>query len=277
MSIETHYIDFEQVIRDRFPNNHISLPVFYLLKKIAHINDFNRMFASLEPKMNVEFMKGVINYLQLNVKVYGSENLHKNDSPSIFASNHPLGALDAVTIGSVLGDIYGENIKFYANEILNELKPLKDMFLPIYKYGMQSRENVAVVKTFFETKQHLITFPAGATSRMRKNKLQDLVWHKNFIQKSIEHHRNVVPLYFDAKNSSFFYALQHIREFIRSNKNFEMLFLPSEIFKQKGNLFNLYIGDPINWQFFDRTKTPTQWAAFVKDKSYQLPQIYAIS
>lgn len=271
MPVDIHRIDLDEIINERFPDRKFPKVIVALLKKIAHIDDLNRMFSSLKPKRNVEFMHGVMDYLNLSVTVQGADYLKKNDNPMIFAGNHPLGALDAVTIGHVLGGIYGENVKFYANEFLNELKPIKDMFLPIYKYGAQSRDNAKVVQTFFESENHLVTFPAGATSRMRKNGLQDLVWHKNFIQKSIQYQRDVVPFYFVAQNSKFFYTLQHIREFIRSKQNFEMLFLASELFKQKGNHYTFYIGEPIPWQTFDKSKTPTQWAAWVREKAYQLP------
>lgn len=276
MSLDTHHIDLEEIIDERFPNKKFPIHIISLLKKIAHIEDINQLLASLDPKKNVEFMQGVMDYLKLSITVYGKEHLHKDDAPMIFASNHPLGALDAVSMGSELGKIYGENIKFYANEFLNELKPLKEMFLPIYKYGAQSRDNVTIVNEFFESENHLVTFPAGATSRMRKNGLQDLVWHKNFIQKAIQYKRSITPLHFVAHNSRFFYTLQYIREFIRSKQNFEMLFLASEIFKQEGNHYSFCIGEPIPWQTFDKSKTLAEWATWVRNKSYELPELYAV-
>lgn len=268
----THYIDFEEVVKERLPHKKIPHPAFLFLKKVLNIDNFNKMFAALSDKTNLEFMDGVMDYLNINVTAFGKEILDKNDVPTIFASNHPLGAMDAVTIGHVLGGIYGNKIKFYANEFLNELKPVKEMFLPIHKYGSQSRANAETVNLFFESDNHLVTFPAGATSRMHKNGLQDLVWHKNFIQKSVQHQRDVVPLYFKAQNSRFFYTLQKIRERLRLKVNIEMLFLASELFKQRGNHFTLYIGKPIPWQTFDKSKTPLQWAAWVREKSYELPK-----
>lgn len=276
MAVDTHHIDLDEIISERFPNKKFPSIVKKTLKRIAHVDDINKLFSYAKPKINMEFIHASIDYLNLSVTVFGNENLKKDDKPKIFASNHPLGALDAVTIAHILGNIYSQDIKFYANEFLNELKPIKEMFLPIYKYGAQSRDNAKAVQEFFESKNHLITFPAGATSRKRKNGLQDLVWRKNFIQKSIQYQRDVVPLYFVAQNSRFFYTLQHIREFIHSKQNFEMLFLASELFKQKGNHFTLCIGEPISWQTFDKSKTPTQWATWVREKSYQLPKRYGI-
>jgi len=274
---DTHFIDFEKLIQERLPNKKLPKPLFLLLKKIANIDNFNKMFSALYPKINLEMVQGMFEYLNLKVTVLGLENLKKEDKPNIFSSNHPLGALDAATIALVLGNIYGEKFKFYANEFLNELKPLKELFLPIYKYGAQNRENANIVSHFLKSDKHLITFPAGATSRMRKNGLEDLIWQKNFIQKSVQYKRDVVPLYVEARNSRFFYAVQKIRELLKSKQNFEMIFLASELFKQKGNHYKLYIGKPISWQTFDKSKTPMEWAAWVRNISYKLPVEYANS
>lgn len=273
----THYIDFDEVIHRRIPNKKLSKPVFNLLKKLSHVDDINKLFAALPDKVDAEFMQGTVKYLNLKVSVYGLENLHSDDKPLIFASNHPLGALDAVTIGSVLGGIYGDNFKFYANEFLNELKPVRNMFLPIQKYGAQGRKNAQEVMDFFNSNEHLVTFPAGATSRKRKEGLQDLVWQKNFIQKSVEYKRDIVPLYFIGKNSSLFYIMQYIREFLKLKFNIEMLLLASEIFKQEGHHLKICIGKPIDWRTFDHSKKPIQWAKHVRDIAYKLPEYYGIS
>lgn len=267
----THYIDFDDLVRRRLPDKNIPRPLFLLLRRIAHIDDINKAMAALPGKFNLEFMDGLLNYLHIHVQVFGKENLHGNDKPLIFASNHPLGGLDAVSIAHILGSVYGNKIKFYANEFLDELKPLKDMFLPIYKYGAQCRDNVMEVENFFKSENHLITFPAGATSRMRKNGLMDLAWHKNFIRKAVQYNRDVVPLFFKAQNSHFFYNLEHIRETMHLKVNIEMLFLVSELFKQQGHHFSLYIGQPIKNETFDKSKTPTDWAAYVKRIAYDLP------
>lgn len=274
MSTETFLIDFDAIAKHILKDKKLVRPLYLLLKKIAHIDELNELISSQPEKKGVAFMEGAMNYLNLRVNVFGKEHLNSQQSPMIFASNHPLGALDAVTIGSVLGEVYGDKIKFYANEFLSELEPLKDMFLSIHKYGSQSRENAVAVQRFFELDNHLITFPAGATSRMRQHGLTDLVWQKNFVQKSIQYQRDVVPLFFQAKNSQLFYTLQYIREFLRLKQNIEMLLLPSEIFKQQGNHFTFYIGEPIPWQTFDKSKTMLQWATWVREMAYSLPKKY---
>lgn len=49
-----------------------------------------------------------------------------------------------------------------------------------------------------------------------------------------------------------------------------MLYLADELFKQKGKEINLVFGKTIPWQTFDNSKTALHWAAWVKEKSYEL-------
>jgi hypothetical protein len=50
-----------------------------------------------------------------------------------------------------------------------------------------------------------------------------------------------------------------------------MLFLVDEMFKNTGNTFPVKIGKPIPWQTFtDKSKTPAEWAEYVKEQAYKL-------
>jgi len=52
--------------------------------------------------------------------------------------------------------------------------------------------------------------------------------------------------------------------------NIAMLYLADEMFKNKNKTFTVTIGKPIPWQTFDNTKTPNEWAQFVKEIVYKL-------
>ena len=51
-----------------------------------------------------------------------------------------------------------------------------------------------------------------------------------------------------------------------------MAMLASELFKQKGSHYQLFIGEPISWQTFDNSKSQKEWAAWVKNIVYELPE-----
>ena len=51
-----------------------------------------------------------------------------------------------------------------------------------------------------------------------------------------------------------------------------MLYLADEMFKNRHNTFRVTIGKPIPWQTFDKSKTSTEWAEYVKEKVYALKE-----
>ena len=85
----------------------------------------------------------------------------------------------------------------------------------------------------------------------------------------MQYRRDVVPVYFEGRNSNFFYNLSKIRTLL-GLPNIEMLYLVNEMYKQRGNRFKVIIGQPIPYQTFDNTKTPVEWAAEVREKVYAL-------
>ena len=66
--------------------------------------------------------------------VKGEENLPK-EGLYTFVSNHPLGAIDGVTLGMVLGRHYDGKIKYLVNDLLMNLKGLAPLCIPINKLG----------------------------------------------------------------------------------------------------------------------------------------------
>ena len=127
-----------------------------------------------------------------------------------------------------------------------------------------------MVEAGFKSENHLIMFPAGLCSRRQNGVIKDLEWKKTFVVKSVETQRDVVPMHFEGRNSDFFYNLANICKFLGLKVNIAMLYLADEMLKNRHKTFTLTIGKPISWQTFDKSKTPSQWAQFVKDVVYKL-------
>ena len=113
-------------------------------------------------------------------------------------------------------------------------------------------------------------FPAGLCSRRNHGIIRDLEWKKTFITKSVETQRDIVPIHFGGQNSDFFYRLANICKWLGIKFNLAMLYLPDEMYKNTGKTFTVKIGKPIPWQTFDKSKTATEWAAYVKNIVYKL-------
>ena len=129
-----------------------------------------------------------------------------------------------------------------------------------------------MVREGFAGDNHIIMFPAGLCSRRTNGVIQDLPWQKTFITKSIETKRDVVPIHFSGRNSDRFYRLANICKRLGLKFNVAMLFLVDEMFKNAHKTFTVTIGEPIPWQTFDKSRTPQEWAAYVREIVYSLPK-----
>lgn len=264
-------LDVDKILKAKLPKKKLPAPVVKYLKKIVHQDELNQFFVEVQGKKNLEFIEqAVFDHLQSGADFEGLENLPPKGGRYIFVSNHPLGGLDSIVLGLMLGEKYDGKVKFFANEILMYLTPLNEMFLPVNNLGgSQSRENARIAEEFYKSDNHLITFPAGTCSRKIKRKVQDLPWKKSFVSKAVHYQRDVVPIYFEGRNSNFFYNLSNIRTKL-GLPNIEMLYLINEMYKQRGNRFKVKIGKPIPFSTFDKSKTPNEWAEWVRGKVYEM-------
>ncbi|MEZ5011829.1 MAG: hypothetical protein R2744_09670 [Bacteroidales bacterium] len=83
----------------------------------------------------------------------------------------------------------------------------------------------------------------------------------------------ILYLSFFRAATRFFYNLANLRVALGIKSNFEMLYLPDEMFKQKDKEIHLVFRETIPWQTFDRSKPALEWAAWLKQKSYDLESV----
>ena len=266
-------IDIDKVLKEKAPDKAKYIPRFVVsyLKHIVHQDELNEMLTELGDLQGVDFAKRTLELLDNKIVVHGAENLPSDDRFYTFVSNHPLGGADGLALGAVIGEHYQGKIKFLVNDLLMNLHGLAPFFIPINKTGKQSKDFPRRVEAGFASKENqLIMFPAGICSRKQNGVIKDLPWKKTFVTKSVEYQRDVVPIYFDGKNSDFFYNLANACKWLGIKFNIAMLYLADEMLKNRHKTFNVTIGKPIPWQTFDHSKTPSEWAQFVKEIVYKL-------
>ena len=264
-------IDIDKVLREKAPKYYKYIPRFVVsyLKRIVHQEELNVFLRDSKDKVGVDFLKACLEFLDANIVVKGEENLPK-EGLYTFVSNHPLGGQDGVALGYVLGSFYNGKVKYMVNDLLMNLQGLAPLCIPINKTGKQAKDFPRMVEAGFASDDQLIMFPAGLCSRRQNGVIRDLDWKKTFVVKSVQTHRDVVPIHFEGRNSNFFYNLANICKFLGIKVNIAMLYLADEMLKNRHKTFTVTIGKPISWQTFDKSKTPTEWAAYVKDIVYKL-------
>lgn len=271
---ETLRIDVSKVLQAKMPKKYRYVPRFVIkwIERIIHQDELNYLLLKNKDKEGVDFADAVLKDLEIETALVGEENLPAPDTAGryIFVSNHPLGGLDGMALIAMLGHRYG-GIKFIVNDMLMQVTPLRSVFLPANKVGRQSHEVARDINEAMAGAGQVATFPAGLCSRCSADgTVSDLAWTKGFISKSVEYRRDVVPIYFDGLNSNFFYRMARLRERIGIKLNIEMVLLPGEVFKNRGQRFTIHVGKPIKWETFTGGRSPKSMAQEVKQIVYNL-------
>lgn len=266
-------IDIEQVISSKNPALLKWIPRFIIryLKRITHQDDVNRIIISNTHLDGLPFAQAILDDFGVEFEVSGLDQL-PTDKRYLFAANHPLGGMDGIAFLSAIGQRF-PNLKFPVNDILMNIKGLNNVFLPVNKHGGHSREAARKLEDTYRSDAQVLFFPAGLVSRMHKGGvIKDLEWKRNFVKKAIEHQRDIVPVHISGENTLFFYRLAKWRKRLGIKANIEMLYLPDEMFKQKGQRLHIRIGTPIPWQKLQETKDAQALAQKIKESVYALPK-----
>lgn len=264
-------IDIKQVLRQKAPSVARKIPGFmvdYLIRTV-HQDELNEILRRYHDKDGVAFMQELIGYFDLNLELVNEENIPA-EGRYIFASNHPLGGLDGICLSAIIGGRFDGKIRYLVNDLLLYLSNLRSIFVPINKHGAQGKKNAELIEKAYASDNQIITFPAGLCSRKQNGKIQDTEWKKSFIQKAVEYRRDIVPVFFEGRNSNFFYRLANMRKALGIKMNYEMIYLPDEMFKSKHKTYSIHFGKSIPWQTFDSSRKPAEWAEWVKEIVYNL-------
>ena len=263
-------LDIEQVIKSKAGKKAKYIPKFVInwFKNFMHLDYINDYLK--EGYVGVEFCENCLKYLGVEIEVTGRENLPKDGRRYTFVSNHPLGAIDGVTLGAIIGREYDGKIKYFLNDLLMNLKGMAPLGIPVNKLGGQARNLSRLVNEVYESDNQVLVFPAGLCSRVIDGKIQDIEWGKSFIRKSKDTGRDIVPVHFEGENSKRFYKIASWQKKLGLKFNFAMMLLPDEMYRSAGRKYRITIGKPISADTFDKTKTDFEWAQDVRAHVYNL-------
>jgi putative hemolysin len=269
IEIPERLIDIEALFASKNPKLLRFIPRFVLsyLKRITHQEEINR------DKFGLPFVEAILKEFGVKAEIIDKRVVRDQLSGRlIVASNHPLGGLDGMALMHVLGKIRTDII-FPVNDLLMNVPGLRPLFIPINKHG-RNTENAHIIDRTFASDKMILFFPAGLVSRKQrindKMVICDLEWKNTFIKKAKKYQRDIIPVYIAGRNSNWFYNLARWRKKLGIKANIEMLYLVDEMSRQFNKTITIIIGDPIAFTSFDKSKTETQWAAWVKKKVYGL-------
>lgn len=271
-AVTKKFIDVEEVIKSKNPALAKYLPGFLLryIKRVVHEEEVNDFIRRHGHRTSFDFVDAIVEEYKINVAVKGTENIIKTGG-CIFASNHPLGGLDAMALIQEIGK-HRRDLKFIVNDILLQLKNLQEIFIGVNKHGKNSAEALEAIDNLYKSEMATMIFPAGLVSRKIDGEIKDLMWRKSFISKAKKFNRTIVPVHIAGANSNFFYTLANFRKTIGIKANIEMLYLMDEMYHQAGKTITLTFGKAIPPSTFTYELNDGEWADKMRDYIYDLAE-----
>jgi len=242
-------IDFETLIKTNYPKFAQNYPnsvvnfAIGALKRLFHQDEINKFWKAHENEKNDKFIEEIFKYLNFTYKI---DNVSLQNIPEtgrvIFVANHPIGGLDGL---SLVHQIYTvrKDVKILANQFLQELEPIKELFIGIDNLSNKnSKESIRTITQFLEDEHAIIIFPAGEVSRAGWEGVKDSKWKDGFLKFAKRTESPVVPVFVDGKNSFLFYFTSVI------NKPLSGLLLGRELFNKRNKSIEIKIGEMIPYE-----------------------------
>lgn len=263
-------IDLDKIIASKAKGRKFPKFLVNWLKRFLHVDFLNEYLT--RGYVGVDFCAGAVEYLDVTLDVRGFDKFDTSGATKYtFVSNHPLGGIDGVALGGIVGRAFGGRIRYLVNDILMNLKGLAPICVGVNVMGKdQNRDLASRIDEAFASEDQMIMFPGKLCSRKIDGRIQDLPWGKAFIRKSVMTGRTVVPVHFIAENSPRFYRVANLCKKLGLKFNFAMLLLPDEMYKARHGTFKVVFGDPIPPETFDSSRSPYEWAQWVRAKVYEL-------
>jgi len=242
-------INVADIVARRAPGRKIPAFIMHYLERLVHQDELNECLTQYGHLRGYEFLDAFLRKglgcdytVHEDVPMFGPHGAlqqSKRQRPPVFVSNHPLGGLDGMILLLLLHE-HGYDAKVIVNDLLMNVEPIKDLMVPVNKLGGQRREYVERMNELWASDVPILTFPSGAVSRLIDGEVKDLPWKDTYIKKAKQYGRDIVPIYFDARNSMHFYRVAQWRKWLRIPFNIEMMLLPDEMFRQRGHHYNVY-------------------------------------
>jgi putative hemolysin len=263
-------IDIEKEFRNSNSGFFKSLPRFIIkrIERFIRQDDINDVINLNRDKTGVPFLNDVLRSWKVKVQIRGEEKI-PSSGRFVFAANHPLGIIDAMSFFSIIYRSFPEIIT-PSNELLGRIPNLKPVLLGINVFGKNSRETAEKLNELYESDIQIMMFPSGEVSRRNKGVISDPEWQKSFITKAVQYKRDIIPVHISGRNSNMFYTVANLRKSLGIKMYIETAMLSREMIKKSNSSVMLTIGTPIPYQKFTKDKSHWEWAQTVREIVYSL-------
>ncbi|MCG9970668.1 GNAT family N-acyltransferase [Christiangramia crocea] len=246
----------------------------WLVLKTTKLSRINKEYEKRKSLKGTHFIESILKEFEIDYEI-PEKDLKRipKEGPFITISNHPLGGIDGMILMKLVLE-KRPDYKMIANFLLHRLEPLKPYILPVnpfeeHKDAKSSLGGMKKAIAHLKEGNALGIFPAGEVSTYRdKNVIVDKPWEPSAMKLIQKSKVPVVPIYFHAKNSLFFYRLASMSDVLRTAK------LPSEMLSQRRRKIKVRVGHPISVE--DQLEHPNleAYTAFLRRKTYMLANAF---
>ncbi|MFA6145302.1 MAG: 1-acyl-sn-glycerol-3-phosphate acyltransferase [Sulfurimonas sp.] len=246
-------VSVEQLLKNEHPSiftypNIVSKSIVGFTRFLIHENSINRFMQLHETKTGLEFIDAVLKHLNVSYKVIHREieNIPALGKVIIIA-NHPLGALDALTLIQMVCSVrQDKKVKVVANKILSSIPQLKDFLISVDNINDKlSKNSLRQIDTALQAEEAVIFFPSGEVSRAGIFGLKEGNWKGGFVKFAKRNSTPILPVFIKARNSWLFYTSSWIY------KPLGALLLSHEIFAARNQIFDFKVGELIAYKAFN--------------------------
>lgn len=242
----------------------------WILIHILRLSVLNRIYNKNKFKKGLHFLNNIVNDCNISFQV-PEDDLKRipKEGAFISVSNHPLGGIDGILLLKLLVE-KRDDFKIIGNFLLQRIDPLKPYVMPVnpFENRKDAKSSVAGIKNalmHLKDGKPLGIFPAGEVSTYKDGKLMvDKPWEESAIRFIKKAEVPIIPIYFHAKNSKFFYFLSKISDTLRTAK------LPSELISHNGKVIKIRIGKPISVEDQKAYSDISCFSEFIRKKTYML-------
>lgn len=252
-------------------------PLLALISSISGIEKVNKLYDSLRPYQDLDFVNKLFEFLEIEVE-FDPKELERipKSGPFIIVANHPFGAIDGMMLIKVVAPLRPD-FKVMANFLLQHVEPIKDYFLAVNPFDDKKTaySNIAGLKksmAHVADGHALGIFPAGEVSsfQMDTRSIADKKWQSSALKIVKKAQVPVVPIYFDGSNSRLFHLLGLVHPSLRT------LTLPQELMRKRGKKVKLRIGNPISAADQADFSSVDQYGRFIRAKTYALGSSFEV-
>ncbi|MBR7105926.1 MAG: lysophospholipid acyltransferase family protein, partial [Opitutales bacterium] len=234
--------------------------------------DLNETYDRLVKKTSGNFFKRAVEAIGVDYEI-SETDLKKipREGGLVVVSNHPLGGLDGIVLGAVLLSVR-EDAKIILNGLLANMPEIKEYAICVNPFGGKSAtaQNVSSMKDTIRLLKNggcVGTFPSGTVSHIHVKDccISDPEWNTNIAQIARRTKANILPVYFDGRNSWLFYLAGLIHPRLRT-----LLLIREMFYVARRKKIQMHVGGVISARKVSEFQNDEELTSWLRINSYVL-------